>query len=109
MRTLLSFCMANTRFRDRLSLGQPQCSLASLPKGGRPIMAKSIRDYDTAWGSWMPETRADEKKLKVFISYSRKDLAFAQKIVAALETRGLTPKIDTRDLPKLEDWRTELL
>src|SRR6516225_2189613 len=57
----------------------------------------------------MPETRAAEKKLTVFISYSRKDLAFAQKIVAALEARGLAPRIDTRDLPKLEDWRRELL
>jgi hypothetical protein len=33
----------------------------------------------------------------------------AQRIVAALEARGLSPKIDTRDLPKLEDWRRELL
>jgi WD40 repeat protein len=58
----------------------------------------------------MAETRgAEEKNLKVFISYSRKDIAFAQRIVAALETRGLAPKIDTRDLPKLEDWRRELL
>jgi hypothetical protein len=30
-------------------------------------------------------------------------------MVAALEARGLVPKIDTRDLPKLEDWRRELL
>ena len=52
---------------------------------------------------------ADPKKLKVFISYSRKDVAFAQKIVAALDARGLASKIDTRDLPKLEDWRRELL
>jgi WD40 repeat protein len=57
----------------------------------------------------MPETRADEKKLKVFISYSRRDLEFAQRIVAALEARGIAPKIDTRDLPTLEDWRRELL
>src|SRR5580704_7733085 len=52
---------------------------------------------------------AEPKRLKVFISYSRKDVAFAQKIVAALEARGVAPKIDTRDLPKLEDWRRELL
>ncbi|UGY19615.1 toll/interleukin-1 receptor domain-containing protein [Bradyrhizobium septentrionale] len=51
----------------------------------------------------------DQKQLGVFISYSRKDVDFAQKIVAALEARGLTPRIDTRDLPKLEDWRRELL
>jgi TIR domain len=58
----------------------------------------------------MAESRAAEnKKLKAFISYSRKDVLFAQRIVAALEARGLAPKIDTRDLPKLEDWRRELL
>lgn len=47
-------------------------------------------------------------KLKVFVSYSRADMAFAERLVAALEARGLLPKIDTRDLPKLEDWRREL-
>jgi tetratricopeptide (TPR) repeat protein len=57
----------------------------------------------------MPETGAVGTKLKVFISYSRKDLAFAEGIVTALEALGLTPTIDTRDLPKLEDWRRELL
>src|SRR5271165_572018 len=49
------------------------------------------------------------KRLRVFISYSRKDLTFAERIVEALEARGLAPKIDLRDLPKLEDWRRELL
>jgi TIR domain len=34
--------------------------------------------------------RADQK-LKVFVSYARKDLTFAEKIVAALEARGLAP------------------
>ncbi len=48
-------------------------------------------------------------KLKVFISYARKDCEFAKRLVAALEARGLAPKIDVRDLPKLEDWRRELL
>jgi WD40 repeat protein/Tfp pilus assembly protein PilF len=57
----------------------------------------------------MPHTGSTEGKLKVFISYSRKDVAFAQRIVSALEVRGVAPKIDTRDLPKLEDWRRELL
>jgi hypothetical protein len=49
-----------------------------------------------------------EHKVKVFISYSRRDRAFAERLVAALEARGLEPKLDTRDLPKLEDWRREL-
>lgn len=57
----------------------------------------------------MFDTRAVDNRLRVFISYSRKDLEFALLIVAALEARGVAPKIDTRDLPKLEDWRRELL
>lgn len=50
-----------------------------------------------------------ENSLKVFVSYSRKDFAFAERIVSALEERGVAAKIDTRDLPTLEDWRRELL
>lgn len=50
-----------------------------------------------------------EDKLKVFISYSRKDKAFTRQLVLALEARGLAVTIDERDLPTLEDWRRELL
>jgi hypothetical protein len=53
----------------------------------------------------MFETRAAEKRLKVFISYSRKDIAFAQRIVAALESRGLARKIITRDREPLIEHR----
>lgn len=49
------------------------------------------------------------QQLKVFISYSRKDLDFAQRLVASLEKRGIAVLIDTRDLPTLRDWRRELL
>ena len=48
-------------------------------------------------------TVVDNRKLRAFISYSRKDFDFAQQIVAALEARNITTKIDNRDLPKLED------
>jgi hypothetical protein len=73
------------------------------------VMANATFRSETARGAWMADDRTvAAKKLKVFISYSRKDLAFAQHIVAGLEARGLAPKIDTRDLPKLEDWRREL-
>jgi len=51
----------------------------------------------------------DNRQLKVFISYSRRDLHFAERLVAALEQRNITCSIDTRDLPTLEDWRRELL
>jgi formylglycine-generating enzyme required for sulfatase activity len=55
---------------------------------------------------------ADEtppQSLKVFISYSRRDSAFTDRLVAALRARGLDVKIDRQDLPKLEDWQRELL
>jgi hypothetical protein len=49
-----------------------------------------------------PNAPADHK-IKVFVSCSPKDLDFAQRIVAALEARGITAEIDTPDLPK---WNT---
>lgn len=48
-------------------------------------------------------------KLKVFISYSRRDMAFADRLVGALEARGIDVIIDRRDLPLLEEWQKELL
>jgi formylglycine-generating enzyme required for sulfatase activity len=49
------------------------------------------------------------EKLKLFISYSRRDIVFADWLVAALKTRGFEVRIDRQDLPKLEDWERELL
>lgn len=48
-------------------------------------------------------------KTKVFISYSRKDMAVADRLVAALEARGCEVRIDRRDLPLLEEWQRELI
>jgi WD40 repeat protein len=50
-----------------------------------------------------------DDRVKVFVSYSRRDIAFTERLVEALKARGLAAKVDTRDLPKLEDWRRELL
>jgi len=44
-----------------------------------------------------------------FISYSRSDAAFADKLLSALEMRRIAVSIDKRNLPTLEDWRRELL
>jgi WD40 repeat protein len=48
-------------------------------------------------------------KLKVFISYARKDREFADRLVTALEARGIEVLIDRRDLPLLEKFQGELL
>ncbi len=43
-------------------------------------------------------------KAKVFISYSRKDMAFADRLEAALRSRGLEPLIDRAEIYAFEDW-----
>ncbi len=47
-------------------------------------------------------------KLKVFISYSRRDSAAADALVDALQARGFEVTIDRRDLPFGEKWQAEL-
>ena len=44
----------------------------------------------------------------IFISYSRKDIDFAQKIVDALTTNDLDTWIDWKSIPKGEDWEKEI-
>jgi formylglycine-generating enzyme required for sulfatase activity len=43
-------------------------------------------------------------KAKVFISYSRKDMVFADRLEAALKTRGFEPLIDRSEIYAFEDW-----
>src|SRR5262245_2447488 len=43
-------------------------------------------------------------KARVFISYSRKDLAFADQLEAALEARGFEPLIDRTEIYAFEEW-----
>lgn len=45
---------------------------------------------------------------RIFVSYSRRDSAAADTIVAALEARGFEVMIDRRDLPFGEEWQKEL-
>jgi WD40 repeat protein len=50
------------------------------------------------------EQTGHESKAKVFISYSRKDMAFADRLEAALKTRGFEPLIDRTDIYAFEEW-----
>jgi formylglycine-generating enzyme required for sulfatase activity len=45
-----------------------------------------------------------EAKTKVFISYSRKDMAFADKLDASLKSRGFEVLIDREEIYAFEDW-----
>lgn len=47
-------------------------------------------------------------ELKVFISYSRDDLAFADQLFAALKVVGFEPMLDRHGISGGEDWRTRL-
>jgi formylglycine-generating enzyme required for sulfatase activity len=46
----------------------------------------------------------DQRKAKVFISYSRKDMAFADRLDAALKARGFEALIDRTDIYAFEEW-----
>lgn len=50
------------------------------------------------------QARDAEPKTRIFISYSRKDMAFADRLVAALAARGFEPLIDRHEIENFEDW-----
>jgi tetratricopeptide (TPR) repeat protein len=55
----------------------------------------------------MPADAGDsqaESKAKIFISYSRKDLAVVDRLDAALKARGFEPLIDRSEISVFEDW-----
>ena len=54
----------------------------------------------------MPDTTSD--RLKLFVSYSRRDMAATDALVERLEAEGFEVTIDRRDLPYGEEWQAEL-
>ena len=48
--------------------------------------------------------RDAEPRARIFISYSRKDMAFADRLEAGLKARGFEPLIDRSEIHALEDW-----
>ena len=54
----------------------------------------------------LPTARTEA--IRVFISYSRRDLNIADRLVTALEDLGFQVTIDRRDLPYGEEWLKEL-
>ena len=45
-----------------------------------------------------------ETKARIFISYSRKDVAFVDRLEVALKARGFEPLIDRTEIYAFEDW-----
>ena len=54
------------------------------------------------------EIRDAETRIKVFISYSRADKAFANELVLGLAACGFAPYIDRQDIAPGEDWEKRL-
>src|SRR5277367_3925981 len=48
--------------------------------------------------------REAETKAKVFISYSRRDMAFVDRLEPALKARGFEPLVDRTEIYAFEDW-----
>ena len=57
---------------------------------------------------WCADDLRSYGKLKVFISYSRRDFAAADALAEALHARGFNVITDRRDLPFGENWQAEL-
>ena len=53
-----------------------------------------------------PSTEASgtQRKAKIFISYSRKDITFVDRLEGALKARGFEPQLDRTDIHAFEDW-----
>ena len=57
----------------------------------------------TSWQNAM-EAGTGQAKTRVFISYSRKDMAFADGLEVALKARGFEVLIDRQEIYAFEDW-----
>ena len=54
------------------------------------------------------EDAVDTEQLKVFVSYSRGDVAFADQLVRLLDDEGFAPIIDRHDIDPAEKWKDRL-
>ena len=51
-----------------------------------------------------PPPTGQKAKTKVFVSYSRKDMAFVDRLAAGLEANGVALLIDRTEIYAFEDW-----
>ncbi len=65
---------------------------------------------DTAAPEGAPASGAPSSgKMKVFISYSRRDVNFADELELALADKGFEPLVDRHDIDANEEWRRRLV
>ena len=77
----------------------------------RPTSTDLLDSREAAHRAGAKQTRRAETQpaIKVFMSYARADLAFADELIAALKTHGIEVRIDRRDLPFAREWQEELV
>jgi TPR repeat protein len=69
----------------------------------------NLRDGGTLPPGAVPARPADERRLRVFISYSRGDYAIADQVLAALETCGFDAVMDRSAISAGEAWEQRLI
>ena len=102
------------RFRREVVQERPSPGLAAGRAACRDAFAHaaaSIAFHATSNDGFNAMTRdtagresASPSKARVFISYSRKDMAFADRLEAALKARGFEPLIDRTEIYAFEEW-----
>src|SRR5689334_3002952 len=78
---------------------------SSAPSSGRMPTGEAGR-MPTGEAGRMPTGEAG--RMKVFVSYSRDDVAFADQLSVALEDRGFEPILDRHNIDAAENWRERL-
>jgi len=66
--------------------------------------AGQVQDSTDVVRSALGDARPSEPKARIFISYSRKDLVFVDRLESALKARDFEPLIDRTEICAFEDW-----
>jgi WD40 repeat protein len=103
---------ANPRPRKRASPHGAQTQIAGNrhPLAGNLVSSARSMPEQTSTNPSVPASHPGVgEKLKVFISYSRRDASeFADELVAGLELAGFAPFLDRHDIAAGEDWEARL-
>ena len=67
-----------------------------------------MKQHESAVPAEVPEAAAAKRYAKVFVSYSRKDLGFAEMLVSSLAERGFDAFLDKTDIAPGEPWKERL-
>jgi formylglycine-generating enzyme required for sulfatase activity len=85
-----------------------KCNYRATPDR-HPLMLAFIRSLNLRIPTHSMTTATPNDRLKVFISYSRRDSGeFADELLAGLELAGFSPFLDRHDIAAGEEWETRL-